>query len=144
AVPKDLRAEERHHQDAKHDPHRRPRRAQAPIEQMRMERVHAALRRGCSQSRRNHSMAIPTIAVVRLCSGDHTSSSHATCDPCSRPETSSRMKFRSHVPAKNKQPFTNTCSAKKTAFAHDEANPTSVCASAPAPKLAGVSASRTR
>src|SRR5258708_13993623 len=143
-VSQDLRAEERHYQDAEQDPHGCPRGPQAPVEQMRVEGAHAMLRRGCNQSRRNQSMATPTSAVVMLCSGDQTSSSHPACAPCSRPDASSTMKLRIQTPAKNRQPLTNTCSAKKPAFAHDDANPTRVCASMPAPKLAGVIASRRR
>src|SRR5881396_4400842 len=109
---------------------------------MRMKRAHALLRRGDNQPRKNHMTQTPTIAVVSPCKGDQTSSSHATCEPCNRPETRSTMKLRIQVPAKNRQPFTNTCSAKNTAFAHDDAKLTRVCASAPAPKLAGDSASR--
>src|SRR6266571_365147 len=117
-----------------------------------MERVHAEAprapeapgRRGDSQPRKNHSTTTPTSAVVRPCSGDQTSSSHATWELCNRPDTRSTMTLRSHVPAKNRQPLTNTCSAKNTALAHDDMKPTSVCASAPAPKLAGDSASRSK
>ena len=142
AMAEDLSAEERQYEDAQHEPHGGARHAQTPIEQMGMECAHAVLRRGDSQPRKNHNTPTPTIAVVRPCKGDHTSSSHATWELCNRPETSKTMRLRSHVPAKKRQPLTNTCSAKNTAFAQDEKNPTSVCANAPAPKLAGVSASR--
>src|SRR6185295_7815257 len=105
-----------------------------------MERVHAEAPRapvapglrGYSQPRKNHNTTTPTTAVVRLCSGDQTSSSQASCELCSRLETISTMKLRSQVPAKNRQPLTKTCSAKNTAFAHDDRKPTRVCASAPA------------
>ena len=65
AVAEDLRAEEREHQDAEHDPHGGPRHVQTTIEQMRMERAHAVLRRGDNQPRKNHNTPTPTIAVVR-------------------------------------------------------------------------------
>src|SRR2546430_3064629 len=141
-MSEDLRAEERQDDDAEHDRDDEAGHAEPAIEEMRMERVHAMLRRGESQPRKNHNTQTPTVAVVRPCSGDHTSNSHATCEPCNFPDTSSTIRFLSHVPAKNRHPFTNQCSAKKMAFAHEAANATRVRASAPAPKLAGVSASR--
>src|SRR5207249_9135239 len=67
-------------------------------------------------------------------------------DVCSSdlfPETTATARLRNQVPAKNRQPFTNKFSAKKTALLQDERYPTSVWASAPAPNEAGVRASRT-
>ena len=63
--------------------------------------------------------------------------------PLSFPETTATARLRNQVPAKNRQPFTNKFSAKKTALLQDERYPTSVWASAPAPNEAGVRASRT-
>src|SRR2546430_9335432 len=87
---------------------------------------------------------MPATAVVRLWMGDHTSSSQPKNPPLSFPDASATARLRHHVPAKNRHPFTNRFSAKKTALLQEERYPTSVWASAPAPNDAGVSASRNK
>src|SRR5256885_10015365 len=100
-MSEDLRAEERQDDDAEHDPDDEAGHAEPAIEQMRMERVHAMLRRGESQPRKNHNTHTPTVAAVRPFRGDHTSNSHATCAPFSFPDTSHTIRVLNHVAAKN-------------------------------------------
>src|SRR2546429_109459 len=97
---------------------------------------------GCPPT--SHNTGTPATAVVRLWIGDQTSSSQPNSPPLSFPDASATARLRHQVPAKNRQPFTNRFSAKNTALLQEERYPTSVCASAPAPKDAGVSASRNR
>src|SRR6266576_6908621 len=86
---------------------------------------------------------MPATAVVRLCKGDQTSSSQPSIPLINFPDANATARLRHHVPAKNKQPFTNRFSAKKTALLQEARYATSVWASAPAPNEAGVRASRT-
>src|SRR6058998_796488 len=132
--------DERHHRsphDGAHD-------AKPALEQVGVEAAHASPRRIAIWRPNSQRTSIPATAVVRLCRGDHTSSSQPSIPLLSFPDASTTARFRHHVPAKNRQPFTSRFSAKNTALLHDDRKPTSVCASAPAPNDAGVSASRTR
>src|SRR2546423_420016 len=142
-VLEDLRAKEHHHERGHRHPHHHPHQPQPAVEQVRVERAHASLSRTAMRRPTSHSTITPVTAVVRLWIGDQTSNSHPSIPPLSFPETTATARLRHQVPAKNRQPFTNKFSAKKTALLQEERYPTSVWASAPAPNEAGVRASRT-
>src|SRR5207249_1820609 len=141
-VLKDLGPEERDDQHGDGGPQNELGDPEAPRHEMRVECRHASPSRIASSRRNIQSTTTPTSAVVRLCIGDQTSSSHPSMPPFTFPEKTATIRFRNHVPAKNRQPFTNRFSAKNTALLQAERYPTSVWASAPAPNDAGVSASR--
>src|SRR5207249_6385143 len=143
-VVEDLRAEEHQHERRSRAQDDGPRESEPPLEQVRVKRAHASPRRIARCRPNSHSTRMPATAVVRLWMGDHTSSSQPRNPPLSFPDASTTARLRHQVPAKNRQPFTNMFSAKNTALLQEERYPTSVCASAPAPNDAGVSASRNR
>src|SRR2546422_11225204 len=64
---------------------------------MRVERVHASLRRIARWRPNSHSTSIPATAVVRLWSGDQTSSSQPSNSPLSFPDASPTTRFRNLV-----------------------------------------------
>src|SRR5204863_58988 len=84
------------------------------------QRRHASPIRIASSRRNSHSTITPTSAVLRLWIGDHTSSSQPSIPLFNLPERIATRKLRTHVPAKNRHPFTNRFSAKNTTLLRAE------------------------